>query len=78
MSTLEVLQTCPLQRRALLSALGVDDDNSSFVIKFETMGKHPRLPYYVSLFIHVECLNMTVKRTVIDEGTAASVMYLSC
>ena len=35
-------------------------------------------PYYVSLLIHVECLNMTVKRTVIDEGATASVMSLSC
>ena len=68
MFALEVLQTCPSQRRALLSALGVNDDNSSFVIKFETMGPQPLLPYYVSLLIHVECLNMTVKRTVIDEG----------
>ena len=29
-------------------------------------------------FIHVECLNMTVKRTMIDEGAAAFVMSLSC
>ena len=32
----------------------------------------------MSLLIHIECLNMTVKRTVIDEGVAASVMSLSC
>ena len=32
----------------------------------------------MSLFIHVECLNMTVKRTMIDEGVVASVMSLSC
>ena len=38
MSTLEVLQSCPSQRKDLLSALGVNDDNSSFIIKFETMG----------------------------------------
>ena len=38
MSALEVLQSCPSQRKALLSALGVNDDNSSSVIKFETMG----------------------------------------
>ena len=38
MSTLELLQTCPPQRRDFLSALGVDVDNSSSVIKFETMG----------------------------------------
>ena len=62
----------------MLSALGVSDDNSPTMIKFETMGVQPRLPYYVSLLIHVECLNMTVKHTVVDEGVAASVMSLSC
>ena len=62
----------------MLSTLGVNDDNYSSVIKFETAGLHPHFPYYVSLLIHVECLNMTVKCTVIDEGTAASVMSLSC
>ena len=35
------------------------------------MGLQPYFPYYVSLLIHVECLNMTIKRTVIDEGVAA-------
>ena len=62
----------------MLSALGVNDDNSSFVIKFETPGLQPHLPYYVSLLIHVECLNMTIKCIVIDEGAAASVISLSC
>ena len=38
MFALEVLQSCPPQRKALLSVLGVNDDNSSSVIKFETMG----------------------------------------
>ena len=59
-STLEVLQSCPSQRKALIFSLGVNDDDSSFVIKFETAGLQPRLPYYVSLLIHVECLNMTI------------------
>ena len=48
------------------------------MIKFETMGVQHLLPYYVSLFIQLEFLNMTVKCTVIDEGTAASMMSLSC
>ena len=78
MSALEVLQSCPSQRKALLSALGVNDDNSSSVIKFETVGLQPRLPYYVSILIHVECLNKTVKCTVIDKGVTTSVMSLSC
>ena len=34
MSALEVLQSCPSQRKALLSSLGVNDDGSSSVIKF--------------------------------------------
>ena len=38
MSALELLQNCPPQRKAFLSTLGVNDDNSSSVIKFETMG----------------------------------------
>ena len=62
----------------MLSSLGVNDDNSSSIIKFKTMGIHPCFPYYLSLLIHVECLNMTVKCTIIDEGVAASVMSLSC
>ena len=78
MFALEVLQSCPSQRKALLSSLGVNDDDSSSVIKFETAGLQPRLPYYVSLLIHVECLDMTVKRTVIDEGDVASIISLSC
>ena len=78
MSALEVLQICPSQRKALLSALRVNDDNSSSMVKFETIGLQPRFPYYVSLFIHIECLNMTVKCTVIDEGATASMMSLSC
>ena len=73
MFALEVLQSCPSQRKDFLSTLGVNDDNSSSMIKFVTVGLQPRLPYYVSLLIHVECLNMTFKRTMIDEGVATFV-----
>ena len=78
MSALEVLQTCPSERKALLFALGVSDYSSSSMIKFETHGIQPRLPYYVSFFIHVECLNNTIMRTVIDEDIVTSVMSLAC
>ena len=78
MSALEVLQSCPSQRKAFIYALGFNDDNFSSIIKFETVGLQPRFSYYVSLLIHVECLNMTIKCTVIDEGAAASVMSLVC
>ena len=62
----------------MFSTLGVNHDNSSIMIKFDTMGLQPHFPYYVSLLIHVECLNMTAKHIVIDEGIAASMMSLSC
>ena len=78
MSALEVFQICPSQRKNLLFALGVNDDNSSSFIKFETTELQPCLPYYVSLLIHVECLNMTIKHTLINEGAATSMMSLSC
>ena len=42
------------------------------------MGVQPHFPYYMSLLIRVECLNNTIIHTIIDEGTAASVMSLSC
>ena len=48
------------------------------MIKFETMGVQPHFPYYMSLLIHVECLNNTIMHTVIDEGIVAFVMSLSC
>ena len=78
MSMLEVLESRPSQRKDLLYFLGVNNDHSFFVIKFETVGLQPHLPYYVSLLIHVDCLNKTIKRTVIDEGATASVISLSC
>ena len=62
----------------MLSTLGVGDDRAYSMIKLENHGIQPRLPYYVSLLIHVECLNNTTICTVINEGIAASVMYLSC
>ena len=62
----------------MLYALRVGDDSSPFVIKFETHGILSRFPYYMSLLIHVECLNNTIMCTVIDEGTATSMMSLDC
>ena len=78
MSALEVLQTCTSQIKALLYVLGVGYDSSPSMIKFETHGIHPRLPYYVSLLIHVKCLNNTIMHTMIDEGATTSMMYLAC
>jgi hypothetical protein len=69
MSALEVLQTCPSQRNALLSALGALDPCGSKVIKFDITDVKPRLPYHVAFQIHVDYSKYTIKHIVIDEGT---------
>jgi hypothetical protein len=53
MSTMEVLQTCPSKRNALLSALGDLDPCGFKFIKFDVMDVKPCLPYHVELQIHV-------------------------
>ena len=52
MFVLEVLQSCPVQRSMLLSALGAQDPGSSDAISFSTQGK-PHLPPHVPIQIHV-------------------------
>jgi hypothetical protein len=78
MSDLEVLQTRPSQRNALLSMLGALEPSGSKVIKFDVMDVKPRLPYHVSFQIHVEYSKYTIKRAVVDEGSTTCVMSLIC
>jgi hypothetical protein len=78
MLALEVLQTCPSQRNALLSVLGALDPCGSKVIKFDVTDVKPRLPYHVAFQIHVDYSKYTIKRIVIDEGVATCVMSLTC
>jgi hypothetical protein len=44
MSTLEVLQSCPAQRRALLKAIGGIDPTDTNLIVFNLEDHTPRLP----------------------------------
>jgi hypothetical protein len=78
MSDLEVLQTCPSQRNALLSMLGALDPSGSKFIKFEVTDVKPHLPYHVAFQIHVGYSKYTIKRTFVDEGAAMCVMSLVC
>jgi hypothetical protein len=78
MSALEVLQTCPSQRNALLSTSGALEPSGSKIIKFDVMDVKPRLPYHVAFQIHMEYSKYTIKRAVVDEGPATCVMSLSC
>jgi hypothetical protein len=68
MSALEVLQTCPSQRNALLSTLGALEPSGSKVIKFDVTDVKPHLPYHVAFQIHVGYSKYTIKHVVVDEG----------
>ena len=78
MLALEVLQTCPSQRNALLSTLGALQPSGSKIIKFDVTDVKPRLPYHVAFQIHVEYSKYTMKRAIVDEGAATCVMSLAC
>ena len=77
MSALEVLQSCPAQRDALLAALG-SMDSSSRMAKFDLFDVNICLPYHVSLSIDVIHGGNTIGRAVVDEGASTCVMSLSC
>ena len=77
MSVLEVLHSCLVQQRTLLSTLGIQDPNNSNAITFSTQGK-PRLPPHVPIQIHVTYKGVNIRRTVVDEGASTCVMSLSC
>jgi hypothetical protein len=48
MSALEVLQSCPAQRKALLTALGSTETCNPGTIMLDTTDLKPRLPYHVA------------------------------
>ena len=77
MSTLEVLQSFPAQRDALLAALG-SMDSSSLMAKFNLSDVKIHLPYHVALSIDVFHGGKTIGRVVVDEGASTCVMSLAC
>ena len=77
MSALQVLQSCPTQRDALLAALG-NMDSSSLMAKFNLSDVKIHLPYHVSLSIDVIHGGNTIGRVVVDKGASTCVMSLSC
>jgi len=73
-SVLEVLQTCPSQRKSLLSALGAIDTADTQLITFGFDNGEPRLPAQVAFQIPVKIWNTTVYRCIIDEGASTYIM----
>jgi hypothetical protein len=74
MSVLEVLQTCPTQRKSLLSAMGAVDPADTRLITFDLDSCEPRLPAAVAIQIPVKIRNITVHRCIIDEGASTCIM----
>ena len=60
MSTLEVLQSCPSQRKSLLSAIGGIDSAKSDLITFYLDSHIPRLPHQITFLIQVIINSKTV------------------
>jgi hypothetical protein len=82
MSSLEVLQSFPSQRKALLAALGSTETCNPGTIMLDTTDLKPRLPYHVTFQIVVahptKSFTWNIFRTVVDEGASTCVMSLAC
>ena len=78
MSTLEVLQTCPTQRKALLSAIGGIDPQDSMLAIFDMEKAKPRLSHQLAFQVQVVSKGRPIHRTVIDEDASACVMSQAC
>ena len=78
MSTLEVLQSCPTQRKNLLTALGDVYPNNTNLIHFNVENYKPRLLHKLAFQIITKVVGKKVFRTVLDEGASTSVLSLTC
>ena len=78
MSTLEVLQSCPTQRKNLLTVLGALDLDNTNLIHFNVKNYNSRLPHKLDFQIITNVVKNKVFRTILDEGASTSVLTLSC
>ena len=70
MSALEVLQICPSQGKALLSAIGGIDPADSSLLTFDLEKFTPRLLHQITLVIQVRINGLNIHRAVVDEGAS--------
>lgn len=78
MSALEVLQSCPAQRKLLLSVICVVDIQDSNLIIFDLETSTPRLPHQIASQIPVLVKTRPCFRTVIDEGASTCIILIQC
>ena len=77
MSALEVLQTCPTQRKNLLTALGSMDPKNSNVIAFKLYDFKSSLSHQLALKLSTKSIGKKVHISILDEGALTLVMSLS-
>jgi hypothetical protein len=78
MSALKVLQSCPIQRKALLKAIGGIDPTDTNLIIFDLVDHITRLPPQLAFQIQVIVSNKNICRIVIDKGALTCVMSITC
>ena len=77
MSALEVLQSCPPQRKALLDSLGVVDPANTNIMYFDLAHSTPRLHHHIAFQIQVQTKGTTIHHCVVDEGASTCIMSLN-
>jgi hypothetical protein len=82
MSALEVLQSFPTQRKALLTTLGSTETCNPGTIMLDTTDLKPHLPYHIAFQIVVDyptkCFTWNIFHTVVDKGASTCIMLLAC
>jgi hypothetical protein len=82
MSSLEVLQSFPSQRKALLASLGSTETCNLGIIMLDASDLKPHLPYHIYFQIVVaytkKKITRNIFRTVVDEGSSTCMMSLAC
>jgi hypothetical protein len=74
MSVLEVLHTCPSQRKDFLSQLGAVDSTYTCLITFDLDKVDPCLPSLVSFQIPFMIKKIIVQHCIIDDGESTCIM----
>ena len=76
MSASKVLQSCPAQRKLLLSAIGAVDVQDSNLMIFDLENSTPRIPHQMAFQIPVLVKNKPIFWTMIDEGASTCIMSI--
>ena len=78
MSALELLQTCPNQRKSLLTALGSMDPENSNIIAFKLDDFNIKLSHQLDFHITTKIVGNNIHHTFLHEEDSTSVMSFSC